>query len=154
MIIKVLTLDQLSFQSISTDQSSWDYWKREWHVYQSRWQQQLAGPLVAARCLATGDLLSETDEELAWIAVEDLEAMDHRPWPHGRFRAVARQLGIFMANIWLADHCRPTHGSAETGSAAGPKKLGRLWICYPLFSSHPVAGKIFTKDLIKDVVEL
>jgi hypothetical protein len=46
LIIKVLTLDQLSFQSISTDQSSWDYWKREWHVYQSPWQQQLPGPLV------------------------------------------------------------------------------------------------------------
>ena len=50
-VVKVLTLDQLNFQSISTDQSSWDYWKREWHVYQSAWLQELPGPLVAPRCL-------------------------------------------------------------------------------------------------------
>ena len=53
-VVKVLTLDPLSFQSISTDQTSWDYWKREWHIYQSAWQQQLPGPLVAPRCLGAG----------------------------------------------------------------------------------------------------
>ena len=26
------------------------------------------------RCLATGEILAETDEELAWIAMEDLRA--------------------------------------------------------------------------------
>jgi hypothetical protein len=81
MVVKVLTLEQLNFQSISTDQSSWDYWKREWHVYRSQWQQQLPGPLVAPRCLATGEILAETEKELAWIAMEDLRALDHRPWP-------------------------------------------------------------------------
>src|SRR5512133_1784824 len=133
IIIKVLTLDELSFQSISTDQSSWDYWKREWHVYQSPWQQQLTGPLVAPRCLATGDLLAESDEELAWIAMEDLESMDHRPWRHGRFRERSHGASAsLMANIWLVDHYRPSSGSAETGYAAGPKKLSRLWMCFPL----------------------
>ena len=49
MVIKVLTLGALSFQSIGTAETSWDYWKREWHVYQSTWQQQLPGPLVGVR---------------------------------------------------------------------------------------------------------
>jgi hypothetical protein len=95
MVVKVLTLDQLSFQSISTDQGSWDYWKREWHVYRSGWLQELPGPLVAPRCLATGELLTETNAELAWIAMEDLGAAGHGPWPTGHFREVARHVGMF-----------------------------------------------------------
>jgi hypothetical protein len=154
MIIKVLTLDQLSFQSISTDQSSWDYWKREWHVYQSGWQQQLAGPLVAPRCLATGDLLAETDEELAWIAMEDLAAMDHRPWPHGRFREVARQLGIFNGE-YLAGRPLPTDPWLSRDWLRGWTEEARPLIdVLPTVSGHPVAGKIFTKELIKDLIEL
>ena len=73
MIVKVLTFERLPFQSISADQSSWDYWKREWYVYRSAWLQELPGPLVAPRCLATGES-HETDKELAWIAMEDLAA--------------------------------------------------------------------------------
>jgi hypothetical protein len=154
MIIKVLTLDQLSFQSISTDQSSWDYWKREWHVYQSRWQQQLAGPLLAPRCLATGNVLAETDEELAWIAMEDLGALDHRPWPHGRFREVARQLGIFNGE-YVAGRPLPTDPWLCRDWLRGWTEDARpLMDLLPTVPSHPVAGKIFTKDLIKDLVEL
>jgi hypothetical protein len=154
MIIKVLTLDQLSFQSISTDQSSWDYWKREWHVYQSRWQQQLAGPLLAPRCLATGNVLAETDEELACIAMEDLGALDHRPWPHGRFREVARQLGIFNGE-YVAGRPLPTDPWLSRDWLRGWTEDARpLMDLLPTVPSHPVAGKIFTKDLIKDLVEL
>jgi hypothetical protein len=154
IIIKVLTLDQLSFQSISTDQSSWDYWKREWHVYQSPWQQQLTGPLVAPRCLATGDLLAESDEELAWIAMEDLESMDHRPWRHGRFREVARRVGIFNGE-YLAGRPLPTEQWLSRDWLRGwTEEAEPLMDVLPTVSSHPVAGKIFTKDLIKDLIEL
>jgi Phosphotransferase enzyme family len=154
IIIKMLTLNQLSFQSISTDQSSWDYWKREWHVYQSRWQQQLPGPLVAPRCLATGDLLLETDEELAWIAMDDLASMDHRPWPHGRFREVARQLGIFNGE-YLAGRPLPTDPWLSRDWLRGWTEEAKPLIdVLPTVSSHPFAGKIFTKDLIKDLIEL
>jgi hypothetical protein len=154
MIIKVLTLDQLSFQSISTDQSSWDYWKREWHVYQSGWQQQLAGPLLAPRCLATGDLIAETDEELAWIAMDDLAALDHRPWPHGRFQEVARQLGFFNGE-YLAGRPLPTDPWLSRDWLRGWTEEAKPLIdMLPTVSSHPVAGKIFTKNLIKVLIEL
>jgi hypothetical protein len=154
MVIKVLTLDQLNFQSISTDQSAWDYWKREWHVYRSPWQQQLPGPLVAPKCLATGEILTETGSELAWIAVEDLRALDHRPWPVTQFREVARHLGIFNADYlngrplptdpWLSrDWLRSWTEQAEP-------LVERL----PAVSNHPVAGRIFTPDLIDDLSEL
>jgi hypothetical protein len=154
MIIKVLTLDQLSFQSISTDQSAWDYWKREWHIYQSPWQQQLSGPLVAPRCLATGDLLAETAEELAWIAMEDLEGMGHRPWPHGRFREVARQLGIFNGE-YLAGRPLPTDPWLSRDWLRGwTEEAGPLIEILPTVPDHPVAGQIFTADVIDDVIGL
>jgi len=154
MIIKMLTLDQLNFQSISTDQGSWDYWKREWHVYQSPWQQQLAGPLVGARCVATGDLLAETDEELAWIAMEDLAALDHRPWPHGRFQEVARQLGIFNGE-YLAGRSLPTDPWLSRDWLRGwTEEAGPLMEMLPTVPDHPVAGQIFPRDVVDDMIGL
>jgi Phosphotransferase enzyme family len=154
MVVKVLTLDQLDFQSISTDQRSWDYWKREWHVYQSAWLQQLPGPLVAPRCVATGDILTETKQELAWIAMEDLRAADHGPWSAGHFREVARHVGMFNgeyldgrpmpADPWLShDWLRGWTEQAEP-----------LMEQLPTAASHPVAGRIFTPDVIDDLIEL
>jgi hypothetical protein len=57
MVIKVLTLDMLELSVDQHDQIR-DYWKREWHVYQSAWQQRHCGPLVAPPCVGTGDLLT------------------------------------------------------------------------------------------------
>jgi Phosphotransferase enzyme family len=153
MVVKVLTLDQLSFQSISTDQSSWDYWKREWHAYQSAWLQQLPGPLVAPRCLATGEI-AETDHELAWIAMEDLRALDHRPWPAGQFREVARHLGIFNAD-YLSGRPLPTDPWLSRDWLRGWTELAEPQIALlPTVSSHPVAGRIFTPDIVDDLIEL
>ncbi len=153
MIVKVLTLDQLSFQSISTDQSSWDYWKREWHVYQSAWLQHLPGPLVAPRCLATGEIAA-TDNELAWIAMEDLRALDHRPWPAGQFREVARHLGIFNAD-YLSGRPLPTDPWLSRDWLRGWTELAEPQIALlPTVSSHPVAGRIFTPDIVDDLIEL
>jgi hypothetical protein len=154
MVVKVLTLDMLNFQSISIEQTSWDYWKREWHVYQSDWLQQLTGPLVAPRCLATGDFLTKTDQELAWIAMEDLGAAEHGPWSADHFREVARHVGIFNgdyldgrpmpADPWLShDWLRGWTEQAEP-----------LMEQLPTVASHPVAGRIFTPDLIDDLMEL
>jgi hypothetical protein len=154
IIIKVLTLDQLNFQSISTDQTSWDYWKREWHIYQSPWQQELSGPLIAPRCLASGEVLTETDEELAWIAMEDLQAMDSRPWPAGHFREVARHLGIFNGE-YLSGRPLPTDPWLSGGWLRGWTEEAKPLIdMLPTVSSHPIAGKIFTEDMIKDLIEL
>jgi hypothetical protein len=154
IIIKVLTLDQLSFQSISTDQQSWDYWKREWHVYQSQWQQQLAGPLIAPRCLATGDFLAETGEELAWIAMEDLKGNDHRPWPHGLFRTVARHLGVFNGE-YLVGRPLPTDPWLSRDWLRGwTEEAGPLIETLPTLPDHPVAGQIFSRGLINEIVGL
>ena len=153
-VVKVLTLDPLSFQSISTDQTSWDYWKREWHVYQSAWQQQLPGPLVAPRCLATGEILAETGEELAWIAMEDLKAIDSRPWAAGHFREVARHIGIFNGD-YLDGRPMPVDPWLSHDWLRGwTEQAEPLLELLPRVSSHPVAGRIFTPDVIDDLMEL
>jgi hypothetical protein len=153
MVVKVLTLDPLSFQSVGTDQTRWDYWKREWHVYQSPWQQELPGPLVAPRYLGAGEILAETDEEVAWIAMEDLQAIEIRPWPASHFQEVARHLGIF-------------NGDYVGGMLPADPWLSRDWLrgwtelaeplveVLPTISNHPVAGRIFTPNLIDDLIDL
>lgn len=154
MVVKILTLDQLNFQSISTDQGSWDYWKREWHVYRSGWLQELRGPLVAPRCLATGDVLTETDAELAWIAMEDLGTSGHGPWPTGHFRNIARHVGIFNSEYlggraiavdpWLS------HDWLRGWTEQAEPLVGVL----PTVVNHPIAGRIFTPEVIDDLIEL
>jgi hypothetical protein len=154
MIIKVFTLDQLNFQSISTDQTSWDYWKREWHVYRSPWQQELPGPLIAPRCLASGEVLTETDEELAWIAMNDLQAMDVRPWPATHFREVARHVGDFNGE-YLSGRPLPNDSWLSRNWLRGwTEQAEPVMEMLPTASSHPVAGRIFNPELIDDLVEL
>jgi Phosphotransferase enzyme family len=153
IVIKVLTLDPLSFQSIGTDQTCWDYWKREWHVYQSAWQQRLPGPLIAPRCLAVGEILAETDEELAWIAMEDLGAIDSRPWPKSHFYEVARHLGIFNGDYLGV--ALPSEPWLSRDWLRGWTELAEPLVeDLPKVASHPAAGRIFTPDLIDDLIDL
>jgi hypothetical protein len=154
-VIKVLTLNPSSFQSISTDPTSWDYWKREWHIYQSPWQQQLPGPLVAPRCLATGDVLTETDEEMAWIAMQDLHAVDHRPWPHSQFRDVARHLGVFNGQ-YLCNLTMPSDLWLSQNWLRGWTELAEpvMDLLPTVVLDDPVAGRIFTPDVIDDFIAL
>jgi hypothetical protein len=154
MVVKVLTLDMLNFQSIGTEQTSWDYWKREWHVYQSDWLQQLTGPLVAPRCLAAGDFLTDPDQELAWIAMEDLGAAEHGPWPADHFREVARHVGIFNGD-YLGGRPMPVDPWLSHDWLRGwTEQAEPLMEQLPTVASHPVAGRIFTPDLIDDLMEL
>jgi Phosphotransferase enzyme family len=154
VVIKMLSVDESDFQSISTSQTSWDYWKREWHVYQSAWQQHLAGPLQAPRCIAAGETLTETDEELAWIAMEDLHALDHRPWRAAHFRDVARHLGIFNGE-YLVDEPLPTDPWLSRDWLQGwTEQAGPVMELLPTAADHPVAGQVFTRDMIEDLIQL
>jgi hypothetical protein len=153
MVVKVLTLDPLSFQSVGTDQTRWDYWKREWHVYQSPWQQELPGPLVAPRCLGAGEILAETDGEVAWIAMEDLQAIEIGPWPASHFQEVARHLGIFNGDY--VGRMLPADPWLSRDWLRGWTELAEPLVeVLPTISNHPVAGRIFTPDLIDDLIEL
>ena len=105
---------------MSTDQGSWDYWKREWHLYQSLWLHQLSGPLVVPRCLATGEILAEIDEELAWIAMEDLRLLIIGRGQRAASVRLRSTSASSTAPICAGELCQPTHGAAETDCAAGP----------------------------------
>ena len=55
---------------------AWDFWKREWLVYQAPWIRGLREGLVAPRCFGSGELA----ETAVWVAMEDLTAANQRPW--------------------------------------------------------------------------
>jgi hypothetical protein len=80
--------------------------------------------------------------------------MDHRPWPHGHFRAVARQLGIFNGD-YLAGRPLPADPWLSRDWLRGwTEEADPLIDLLPTVSGHPVAGKIFPKDVIKGLIEL
>ena len=89
-VLKLFTLGSEGLQAASASPSSWDYWKREWHVYQAPWLADLRHGLVAPRCLGAGER-----RDVARVAMEDLSALDCRPWSLDQFHVVARHLGEF-----------------------------------------------------------
>jgi hypothetical protein len=152
VIVKLLTLDKLAFQSTSADPSSWDYWKREWWVYRSAWQQELPGPLVAPRCFGTG-VIAATDgiQEVAWIAMEDVATVTHSAWPKKHFCEVARHLGIFNGS-YLYDQPIPSEPWLARDWLRGWTELSEpLMPDLPKAAAHPVAGRIFTSKINKDL---
>ena len=93
-VLKLFTLGSEGLQAASSSPSSWDFWKREWHVYRAPWLAELRGGLVAPRCLGAGE-----QHDVAWVAMEDLTALDFRPWSLDQFHVVARHLGEFSGRF-------------------------------------------------------
>lgn len=152
LIVKLLSLEALSFQSAGADPSSWDYWKREWCVYRSAWQQKLPGPLVAPRCLGTGDIAAtEGNQELAWIAMEDIATETHSAWPQEHFREVGRHLGVFNGP-YLCGQPIPSEPWLSRDWLRGWTELSEpLMSQLSVAAAHPVAGRIFTPEINKDL---
>lgn len=55
LVVKTFVLDPDTVDPERTRPAGREYWKREWHVYRSEWQQTLDGPFRAARCLGSGE---------------------------------------------------------------------------------------------------
>ena len=140
-VLKMLTHERMSFQSLSLDQQAWDYWKREWHAYRSPWLQGLTGPLVAPRCLATGETtVAETGEDLAWIAMADLRHHESRPWPSGRFGEVAQHVGVL--NGGSVDGGWPSESWFSRDWIRGWTNLAEPLIgVLPSVGGHPMSAK-------------
>lgn len=154
-IIKVLTRDIHSFESTSTDQDSWDYWKREWHVYRSAWQPALPGPVVAPRCYGTGEArLDDGDQPLAWIAMEDLGHIHHGQWPRDQWATVARQIGVFNGR-YLNGQPMPAEPWLPTNWLRGwSERSTPLIPDLEQASSHPVSGRVFTRTTVSELMWL
>jgi Phosphotransferase enzyme family len=155
LIVKFLTLDKLAFQSTSADPCSWDYWKREWWVYRSAWQQELPGPLVAPRCFGTGEIAAgDGSQELAWIAMEDVATETQPAWPQKRFREVARHLGVFNGQ-YLCGQPIPSEPWLSRDWLRGWTEVSEPLVSQlPVAAAHPVAGRIFTADINEDLLWL
>ena len=64
-VTKLFKLDG-TLHGASADSRNWNYWKREWHLYQASWLADLRG-LVAPRFMGAGEV-----RDIAWVAMEDL----------------------------------------------------------------------------------
>lgn len=152
LVVKVLTQQRSAFHAAGRDPSAWNYWKREWHAYRSTWLPALLGPLVAARCLGTGEV-EPTDGSggVAWIAMEDLATPVQGPLTQPQFREVARHLGIFNGR-YLDGRDLPTDPWLSRHWLRGwTEQAEPMMSLLPTAARHPVAGRIFTDDVIDDL---
>jgi hypothetical protein len=99
---------------------AWNFWKREWLVYQAPWIRELREGLVTPHCFGFGEL----GETAVWVAMEDLTAADQRPWSASRFAASARHLGGFNGRFLVnadppADSCA-VYGQHDAGCRRRP----------------------------------
>jgi hypothetical protein len=153
LVVKFFTLDQRSFQSLSTDEHAWDYWKREWHAYRSPWQQQLDGPVTAPQCYGSGELEVVGEGELvAWIAMEELE-MPHVHWAEQHFTEAARHLGMFNGR-YLAEPAPEESWLSRDWLRGWTEQAAEFIPVLPAAVDHPVAGRIFTADVVDDLVQM
>jgi hypothetical protein len=119
-ILKMFNHEGEGWQEGSTDPMAWNFWKREWLVYQAPWIRELREGLVTPHCFGFGEL----GETAVWVAMEDLTAADQRPWSASRFAASARHLGGFNGRFLVnadppADSCA-VYGQHDAGCRRRP----------------------------------
>ena len=149
VVVKVFIVARAEADPERTRPDGREYWKREWHVYRSDWQQHLPGPFRAARCLGSGEF-DDSTAEVAWIALEDLTSFDQRPWPLSLFGEVARHIGAFTGSvidppdppIWLSRHW---HLDLIDGVAPAIESL-------PHMAGHPLVKHLYPGRVLDDLL--
>jgi hypothetical protein len=82
----------------------WNYWKREWHAYQSGLLTDLPGGLRAPRCLAA----VEPSSEVLWLWLEDITEDSRSSWSIADYGNAAYRAGQFNG-VYLTERPLPTH---------------------------------------------
>lgn len=149
LVVKIFILDPDTVDPDRTRPDGREYWKREWHVYRSEWQQHLHGPLRAARCLGSGEFNADA-AQVAWIALEDLSPFDQRPWPMPLFGEVASHIGEFTgafvdppaAADWLSHHW---HADLIENVAPALESL-------PGLAGHPLVDRVYPRHVVESLL--
>ena len=148
LILKFFDLQREGFQAASDDIDAWDYWKREWLVYQAPWLHDLPGNVVAPRCLGAADHPGVA----AWVALEDLQHVDQRPWSLARFQTVARHLGAFNG-AYLAGREMPTDAWLSHDWLRGwTERSAPMVALLPTVADQPLVQQIFSDSAITELL--
>lgn len=148
-VLKIFTHDGEGWSEGGTDPSAWNYWKREWLVYQTGWIRELRG-LVGPRCFGFGAI----DEAAAWVAMEDLTGADQRPWSPRQFAACARHLGEFNGRF-LTDADPPVEPWLSRGWVRGWTELADPIIRkLPSVANDPVVVALFPPSHVELLLRL
>jgi hypothetical protein len=143
-ILKMFNHEGEGWQEGSTDPMAWNFWKREWLVYQAPWIRELREGLATPHCFGFGEL----GETAVWVAMEDLTAADQRPWSASRFATSARHLGGFNgrflvnadppADSWLS------RGWIREWTERAEPMITQL----PSLTYHPVVTELFAPSTV------
>jgi hypothetical protein len=143
-ILKMFNHEGEGWQEGSTDPMAWDFWKREWLVYQAPWIRELREGLVTPDCFGSGEL----GETAVWVAMEDLSLADQRPWSAARFAASARHLGEFNGRFCV-NNDPPADRWLSRGWVRGWTERAEPMITkLPSLTNHPVVGELFPPSIV------
>ena len=144
LILKMFNHEGEGWQESSTDPMAWDYWKREWLVYQAPWIHDLREGLVASHCFGSGEL----EKTAVWVAMEDLASADQRPWSPSHFSTAARHLGEFNGRF-LLDGDPPADWWLSRGWLRGWTERAEPMITQlPSLADHPRVAELFAPSTI------
>jgi hypothetical protein len=110
---------------------------------------------VAPRCYGTGDIADrDGTREAAWIAMEDVATETHSGWSQKHFWEVSRHLGLFNGQ-YLCGQAIPSESWLSRDWLRGWTEMSEPLIPQlPMAAAHPVAGRIFTAEINKDLLWL
>ncbi|MFO7680046.1 MAG: phosphotransferase [Chloroflexota bacterium] len=97
-----------------TDQSHWNYWRRELLIYQSGLLQSLPDGLTAPRCYGA----TELPGHIALLWLEDIQDAYAGEWPLARYGLAARHLGRLNGQYMVERPSYPWFG----------RQIARQWI--------------------------
>ena len=148
-VVKVFSLDGVGIQAAARSPREWDYWKREWLIYQAPWHRGLGDGLVAPRCLGIGEQVGVA----AWVAMEDLADLDQRPWPLSKFGMVAHHVGGFNG-AFLAQGRLPSDPWLNVDWLRGWTERVDPVATLSAAADHPWVRRVFSPDMCSAVISL
>ena len=150
LVVKILDLKGEGLKAAGAEPDAWNYWKREWLVYQAPWLHQLPGGVVAPRCLGAAEIPGIA----AWVALEDLQRVDQRPWSLAKFRTVAQHIGAFNG-AYLAGRTMPTDAWLSRGWLRGwTERAAPMVSILPTVADHPCVRQVISGTMITELLRL
>jgi Phosphotransferase enzyme family len=149
-VLKIFDLPGDGYMDANDDQDAWNYWRREWLVYQAPWFRGLTGVVTSAPCLASG----EGSDGRLWIALADQAQYDDRPWPLERFGTVARHFGEFNGRF-LDELRSPSDGWLSRGWLQGwTERSAPQFEQLTTLASNPAVARVYPPSTVDRLLEV
>jgi hypothetical protein len=129
------------------DQTHWNYWKREKHVYQSDLLDDIPAGLKAPCCFG----IEERPGNVIWLWLEEVEDVYGGKWSLKRYGLAARHFGRFNASF-LVKQSLPKYGWLSVGLLRQWCSAVQMWA--PRFSDFDRESSVWEDSRVRQIFPL